>query len=389
MLDGSPRVSLVAFGFRHTRVRGLTIPGHVTFPEINLRFYVRLGGERAVVFIREFVPRPAISIVARLVYNEPYRTIAMQHETIATAGRAARAPPLRPRASELARGARGPGRPPARSPARPSTGSRTTTSASAARAAAPRAATASSTTCGRCTTSATCASRSTSARCTARRWAHLADAEPSHVTLAAGSRGARADARHPELSGPSATGCRNTRDAGAAGKDAGSKVWLCHIEIRGRRQALIGARGFRCTVMRLAPSISLMRRRALLSVAACAVVARRRRDGRRPPPPPGAALPDPAGLQRVQPARRPPAGRRQLGDADRLDRPRRDREGGLRLGHLRRAGRSGSRTRSSAAAQKRVPVSFEYADESDRGRVPAAGQRRRSRAARTPTATAT
>jgi uncharacterized protein YqjF (DUF2071 family) len=78
-LDGSPRVSLVAFGFRRTRVRGIPIPGHIAFPEINLRFYVRLRGERAVVFIREFVPRPAISVVAKLVYNEPYRTTRMEH----------------------------------------------------------------------------------------------------------------------------------------------------------------------------------------------------------------------------------------------------------------------------------------------------------------------
>ena len=77
-LDGAPRVSLVAFGFRRTRVHGLPIPGHVTFPEINLRFYVRLHGERAVVFVREFVPRRAISLVARLIYNEPYRTIPMR-----------------------------------------------------------------------------------------------------------------------------------------------------------------------------------------------------------------------------------------------------------------------------------------------------------------------
>ncbi|MEA2219506.1 MAG: uncharacterized protein QOJ35_2132 [Solirubrobacteraceae bacterium] len=82
-LDGSPRVSLVAFGFRDTRVRGVRIPGHVAFPEINLRFYVRLAGERGVVFIREFVPRPAISLVARIVYNEPYRTIRMQHDVTA------------------------------------------------------------------------------------------------------------------------------------------------------------------------------------------------------------------------------------------------------------------------------------------------------------------
>lgn len=84
-LDGSPRVSLVAFGFRRTRVRGIAIPGHTTFPEINLRFYVRMDGERGVVFIREFVPRRAISVVARLLYNEPYRTIPMRHEATATA----------------------------------------------------------------------------------------------------------------------------------------------------------------------------------------------------------------------------------------------------------------------------------------------------------------
>ncbi len=77
VLDGSPRVSLVAFGFRNTRVRGLAIPGHIRFPEINLRFYVRLHGERAVVFIREFVPRPAIAIVAKVFYNEPYKTTRM------------------------------------------------------------------------------------------------------------------------------------------------------------------------------------------------------------------------------------------------------------------------------------------------------------------------
>jgi uncharacterized protein YqjF (DUF2071 family) len=82
-LEGAPRVSLVAFGFRHTRVKGIAIPGHVTFPEINLRFYVRLRGERAVVFVRELVPRPAISLVTKLVYNEPYRTTRMEHEVTA------------------------------------------------------------------------------------------------------------------------------------------------------------------------------------------------------------------------------------------------------------------------------------------------------------------
>ena len=73
---GSSFVSLVAFRFLDTRVLGLPIPLHRDFAEVNLRFYVRrvLGSElrRAVVFLREVVPRRTIVAVARWVYNEPY-----------------------------------------------------------------------------------------------------------------------------------------------------------------------------------------------------------------------------------------------------------------------------------------------------------------------------
>lgn len=79
-LEGSPRVSIVAFRFHRTRLRGVPIPLHTSFAEINLRFYVRLDGRRAVVFIREFVAFPAISVVAKLTYNEPYRTLRMRDE---------------------------------------------------------------------------------------------------------------------------------------------------------------------------------------------------------------------------------------------------------------------------------------------------------------------
>ena len=72
--DGKHYVSLVAFQFLNTRVRGVRIPGHVNFVEVNLRFYVRRGGKRGVVFIKELVPRPAIAWVARTVYGEPYET---------------------------------------------------------------------------------------------------------------------------------------------------------------------------------------------------------------------------------------------------------------------------------------------------------------------------
>lgn len=76
-LDGSPRVSLVAFAFSRTRVLRVPVPGHIRFPEINLRFYVRYRGQRAVVFIRELVPRRAIATIARLRYNEPYVRVPM------------------------------------------------------------------------------------------------------------------------------------------------------------------------------------------------------------------------------------------------------------------------------------------------------------------------
>lgn len=77
-------ISLVGFRFVDTRLLGLPIPGHRDFDEVNLRFYVRRRGpdgawRRAVVFIRELVPRWAIATLARMVYNEPYLSVPMTH----------------------------------------------------------------------------------------------------------------------------------------------------------------------------------------------------------------------------------------------------------------------------------------------------------------------
>jgi uncharacterized protein YqjF (DUF2071 family) len=81
--NGTLYASVVGFLFRDTRVLGMSVPGHRTFEEVNLRFYVRrvVAGEvrRGVVFIRELVPRSAIALVARLMYNEPYRALPMRH----------------------------------------------------------------------------------------------------------------------------------------------------------------------------------------------------------------------------------------------------------------------------------------------------------------------
>ena len=70
--DGQAFVSLVAFDFLQTRVWGIPWPGYRNFPELNLRFYVRHGPDRGVVFVREFVPRRLVAWMARRIYNENY-----------------------------------------------------------------------------------------------------------------------------------------------------------------------------------------------------------------------------------------------------------------------------------------------------------------------------
>lgn len=76
-------VSLVGFMFKNTKVRGLSIPFHRHFEEVNLRFYVRYksGAEwkRGVVFIKELVPKHAITFVANTIYKEKYATHPMRH----------------------------------------------------------------------------------------------------------------------------------------------------------------------------------------------------------------------------------------------------------------------------------------------------------------------
>lgn len=88
--DGRTFVSLVGFRFLRTKLFGaVSVPFHTNFDEVNLRFYVRRSesGEvrRGVVFIREIVPRPAIALVARLVYGEKYSSCPMRH-TVDTSG---------------------------------------------------------------------------------------------------------------------------------------------------------------------------------------------------------------------------------------------------------------------------------------------------------------
>ena len=76
-------VSLVGFMFLNTRILGFSVPNHINFEEVNLRFYVKYNDhgkwKRGTVFIKEIVPRFAISFFANLLYGEKYSTMKMKH----------------------------------------------------------------------------------------------------------------------------------------------------------------------------------------------------------------------------------------------------------------------------------------------------------------------
>ncbi|HEV8413766.1 MAG TPA: DUF2071 domain-containing protein [Bryobacteraceae bacterium] len=77
--EGKTYLSLVGFEFNRTRVLGFAVPFHQNFEEVNLRFYVRRGPKRGVVFIRELVPKYAVAAIARWAFNENYSSVPMSH----------------------------------------------------------------------------------------------------------------------------------------------------------------------------------------------------------------------------------------------------------------------------------------------------------------------
>jgi uncharacterized protein YqjF (DUF2071 family) len=87
--NGTTYVSLVGFMFQNTKVLGMKIPFHINFEEVNLRFYVKHkdGNEwkRGVVFIKEIVPKHAITLIANTFYKEHYQTLKMKHSWITEA----------------------------------------------------------------------------------------------------------------------------------------------------------------------------------------------------------------------------------------------------------------------------------------------------------------
>lgn len=83
LYQGNCYASLIGFMFLNTKLKGIKIPFHSSFEEVNLRFYVRYkeGNEwkRGAVFISEVVPKIMISLVANTLYKEHYNTLPMKH----------------------------------------------------------------------------------------------------------------------------------------------------------------------------------------------------------------------------------------------------------------------------------------------------------------------
>ncbi|PYF72427.1 YqjF family protein [Pedobacter nutrimenti] len=81
--EGHCYVSLIGFLFKDTRLKGVRVPFHSNFEEVNLRFYVRYpNGEnwkRGVVFIKEIVPKYALAFIANTFYKEHYQHMPMKH----------------------------------------------------------------------------------------------------------------------------------------------------------------------------------------------------------------------------------------------------------------------------------------------------------------------
>jgi uncharacterized protein len=81
--EGKCMVSLIGFMFLDTKLKGVKVPFHSNFEEVNLRFYVKKldNGiwKRGVVFIKEIVPKPAITLIANSLYQEHYHTMPMKH----------------------------------------------------------------------------------------------------------------------------------------------------------------------------------------------------------------------------------------------------------------------------------------------------------------------
>lgn len=80
--QGKHLITMVGLQFLDARVLGVPVPFHRSYPQVNLRFYVRRwsGGSwrPGVVFIKQMVPKRLVAAVARRVYQEKFTALPMR-----------------------------------------------------------------------------------------------------------------------------------------------------------------------------------------------------------------------------------------------------------------------------------------------------------------------
>lgn len=76
--NGKAFISFIAYNFENTKVKGVKMPFHVSFPEMDLRYYVKHNHQIGVGFIQHIVPRYCISLWAKRIFNENYITLPME-----------------------------------------------------------------------------------------------------------------------------------------------------------------------------------------------------------------------------------------------------------------------------------------------------------------------
>jgi uncharacterized protein YqjF (DUF2071 family) len=78
--DGTAWLTIVPMHMRDLHVRDLPpIPGTSTFPEINLRTYVKVGGRPGVYFFSIECNAPFADLVANLLFDFPYKPATMNY----------------------------------------------------------------------------------------------------------------------------------------------------------------------------------------------------------------------------------------------------------------------------------------------------------------------
>jgi uncharacterized protein YqjF (DUF2071 family) len=82
LFDGTAWIAITPFVVADLHARGLPpIPGLATFPEMNLRTYVRENGRPAIFFFSLDAANAAAVLAARTLYRLPYRRAEMVAET--------------------------------------------------------------------------------------------------------------------------------------------------------------------------------------------------------------------------------------------------------------------------------------------------------------------